>query len=103
MVRLLSICLAVTALSACAIAPNPAETGWADALLADAPPGEAPDSVSTEPLDAEMRRDLLTAAVTTQMRGETIRLAGLRLRAPTLDTAEFVVEARERARPPEPR
>jgi hypothetical protein len=103
MVRLLVLSFAVTALTACAIAPNPAETGWADALLADAPPGEAPASVSTEPLDADMRRALLTAAVATQMRGQTIRLDGMRLRAPTLDTAEFVVEARERARPPEPR
>jgi len=103
MVRLLAISLAVTALSACAIAPNPAEPGWADTLLADAPPGEAPASVSTEPLDRDLRRELLTSAVTTQMRGQTIRLTGLRLSAPTLDTAEFVVEARERARPPEPR
>ena len=103
MTRLLLISVALAGLGGCAIAPSPAEPGWADALLAEAPPAEPPAAVNTSPLPEEVRRELLASAVSVQVRGRTIRLTGAALRAPTLDTADFVVEARERARPPEPR
>ena len=103
MTRFLALILPTAALSACALAPRDVEPGWADAVLEQAPPGEPPASVSEQTLSPQVRDALLSAAVDVQTRGAGVRLAGLRLRAPTLDTAEFVVEARERARPPEPR
>jgi hypothetical protein len=72
-------------------------------LLAEAPPAEAPATVNSQPLDAGLRQSLQSSALATQRRGEAIRLIGARLQAPTLNTADFVVEARERARPPESR
>ena len=103
MTRFLALILPTAALSACALAPRDVEPGWADAVLEQAPPGEPPASVSEQTLSPQVRDALLSAAVDVQTRGEGVRLTGLRLRAPTRDTAEFVVEARERARPPEPR
>jgi hypothetical protein len=103
MVRLFAILVPALGLSACALAPSAAEPGWADALLADAPAGQAPSTVGTDPLPGDLRAELLTSAVDVQRQGETVRLTGAALRAPTVDTADFVVEARERARPPQPR
>ena len=103
MVRVFIILLAVPGLSACVLAPSSADPGWADALLAEAPAGQAPATVGTEPLPADLRAELLASAVQVQRQGQTVRLTGVDLRAPSVSTADFVVEARERARPPQPR
>lgn len=102
MPRLLILLCAVAAVSACSIAPSRPEPGWTDALLAEAPPGQAPNSVSEQSLDRELRRELLTSAVMLQFTGASVREIGASLRAPDIDTAQFVVEARERGRPPPP-
>ena len=103
MTRFLAILLPAAALSACAVAPRDVPPSWTDALLDQAPPGEPPASVSEQTLSAQTRSQLGAAALDVQALGLRVREIGLELRAPTLDTAEFVVEARERARPPEPR
>lgn len=103
MTRFLAFILSAAALSACALSPRDVESSWADALLEQTPPGEPPASVSSHTLSAQDREAFLASAVDVQTRGARVRVTGLRLRAPSVDTADFVVRARERARPPEPR
>ena len=98
----ITLLAALTSLSACALAPDQAEPRWTDALLETAPPASAPQSVSAAPLAADVREDLSAHAADLQQRGAIVRRTGLALRAPTPDTAQFVVQARERGRPPEP-
>ena len=100
MVRCLFIPVAVAALCGCSLAPDRAEPSWTDALLAQSPPGAAPASAEGQPMDNDVLRDMLRSAVMVQYQGQSVRQTGVVLRAPTLDTADFVVEARARARPP---
>lgn len=101
MPRMLAILLMTGLAGACELAPNPAEPSWADALLLEAPPSEAPAAFDTQPLSSALRAEVAASAVAVQRLGRSVRLQGLQLLAPTVDTADFVVEARERARPPE--
>jgi hypothetical protein len=103
MVRFFTIIAIAGGLGACALAPDQAEPSWTDALLAEAPPGSAPVSVMGQPLDNDVRRELLTSAVVLQYQGRAVRDLGVVLRAPDAGTALFVVDARQRAQPPAPR
>ncbi len=87
-------------LSACTLTPDAAEPSWTDAQLSEAPPGEAPAYIERAVMPAAERRSLYDHLAQTLQARDAVNIAGAALRAPTLDTAEFVVEARTRATPP---
>lgn len=102
MKRLIFIFAAGAVASACSLAPDRAAPSWTDALLAESSPGAAPATVDGQPIDRALRAGMLSSAVDVQSQGLSVRETGLVLLAPTLNTADFVVEARARAQPPAP-
>ncbi|MEQ8405221.1 MAG: hypothetical protein RKE49_08990 [Oceanicaulis sp.] len=87
-------------LAGCALSPDGAEPSWTDARLSATPPSGAPEYVARERLTPADRLELASGALAALAARDRVRLTGEALRAPTVDTAEFVVEARERALPP---
>ena len=87
-------------LAGCALSPDAAEPSWTDERLSATPPADAPAYVARERLSREDRVQLARGALGALAARDRIRVTGEALRAPTVDTAEFVVEARERALPP---
>ncbi|MGJ3230429.1 MAG: hypothetical protein ACFE0P_01370 [Oceanicaulis sp.] len=85
---------------ACVFTPDPADPSWTDARLRETPPDSAPAYVEETVLSQEERLELATAELRTIQARQRVRLTGVALRAPTVDTAEFVVEARARGLPP---
>jgi hypothetical protein len=89
-------------LSACALTPDAAQPSWTDAQLSEAPAGAAPAFIERAVM-ARGERRLLNAHLEQTLRArDVVNTAGAALRAPTPDTADFVVEARSRGTPPPP-
>jgi hypothetical protein len=89
-------------LSACTLTPDAAEPSWTDVQLSEAPPGEAPAFIERAVIAPGERRTLNAHLVEALQARDAVNTAGAALRAPTLNTAEFVVEARTRGTPPPP-
>lgn len=89
-------------LAGCALAPDETEPSWTDARLSDSPPAAAPAYIERAVLSDNERLALAQGAAQALAARERVRLTGAALRAPTVDTAQFVVEARARALPPQP-
>ncbi|MEQ8434511.1 MAG: hypothetical protein RIA71_09740 [Oceanicaulis sp.] len=89
-------------LSACSLTRDAAEPSWTDAQLSESPPGAAPAFIERAVMERSERRMLDAHLEETLQARDAVNTAGAALRGPTLDTAEFVVEARRRATPPPP-
>lgn len=100
MKSLLVIVASLGFLSACAMSGDAAESSWTDARLSETPPGDAPAFIERAVLPRDERRTLNAHLAQALEARDAVNTAGAALRAPTLDTAEFVVEARRRATPP---
>ncbi|XBQ15697.1 MAG: hypothetical protein ABL308_12145 [Oceanicaulis sp.] len=100
MKTLLPAVFAGLVLAGCVLAPDPAPASWTDARLAETPPGAAPAFVERAVVSGEERLDIAEAANAAETARLRVRTFGEALRAPTRDTAEFVVQARARALPP---
>lgn len=98
MSKILYLAAGLLVLGACAT-PEPADPSWTDAALR-ANPAAAPVTIERETISPAERAALIQAANETLEARERVREIGAALLAPTVETAEFVVEARRRARPP---
>lgn len=97
---LLLMTVSLAMLSACSLTPEEAAPSWTDAQLRESPPGAAPAFIERAVMAPGERRMLNVHLEETLQARDAVNTAGAALRAPTLDTAEFVVEARRRATPP---
>jgi hypothetical protein len=87
-------------LSACTLTPEPAQPSWTDARLSETPPGAVPGYVERAVIAPGERRSLDARIAQTLKVRDQVNTVGVRLSAPTVDTAEFVVNARRRGSPP---
>lgn len=95
--------LCLSTMSACALAPTPVEPSWTDARLEEVPPTEAPRTVSNQLMASQLRAQVAAARAYTLMQRDEVISIGLLIQPPSQGLATFVVQARERATPPEPK
>lgn len=95
--------LCLGSISACALAPNEAEPSWTDARLEAFPPTEAPRTVTDQRMAPQLRAQVAAASGFTLMQRDEVIGIGLLIQPPSLGMAAFVVQARDRATPPDPK